>query len=293
MHRFYLRIFCLCLWIRRKRFKENEEFLNPINAYAYTKYIFDNFVKYTLEKSNVKSKIIGLRFFNVYGPGEYFKGEMCSPVYKFYNQIKKNGYCKIFDRYGGYEKGMHLRDFINVLDCCKIIDFVSASSTKLNIFNVGTAKPVSFLKIARTVLDYLNLDQNQIEFIPFPESLKGNYQSYTCADINNLKSINYNNSFLSIEEGIKAYIDVLEKKIMNISKKNSIALIRVGQIGDTITAVELCREFNFDLYLLANKKQLIIKSKKDNKFIKNINQISKQMSFPININFNLRSTFSL
>ena len=72
---------------------------------------------------------------------------------------------------------------------------------------------------------------------------------------------------------------------MNISKKNSIALIRVGQIGDTITAVELCREFNFDLYLLANKKQLIIKSKKDNKFIKNINQISKQMSFPININF--------
>ena len=74
---------------------------------------------------------------------------------------------------------------------------------------------------------------------------------------------------------------------MNISKKNSIALIRIGEIGDTITAVELCREFNFDLYLLANKKQLIIKSKKDNKFIKNINQISKQMSFPININFNL------
>ena len=151
-----------------KGFKENEEFLNPINAYAYTKYIFDNFVKYTLEKSNAKSKIIGLRFFNVYGPGEYFKGEMCSPVYKFYNQIKKNGYCKIFDSYGGYERGMHLRDFINVLDCCKIIDFVSASSTKLNIFNVGTSKPVSFLKIAKTVLDYLNLDQNQIEFIPFP-----------------------------------------------------------------------------------------------------------------------------
>ena len=105
-----------------KGFKEDLKYLKPINAYAYTKYLFDQYVNKRIYLKPNNLRIIGLRFFNVYGPGEYFKEDMSSPIYKFYNQLKKNNICNVFGSYDGYED-KHLRDFIHVNDCCKIINF--------------------------------------------------------------------------------------------------------------------------------------------------------------------------
>ena len=194
-----------------KGFKEDLENLNPINAYAYTKYLFDNYVKKMIPLKSRNARIIGLRFFNVYGPGEYFKEDMSSPIYKFYRQLKRDKFCKDFDTYDGYKKGEHLRDFIHVNDCCEVINFLSEIKSNINIFNVGTGKPTTFLDIANLIINYLKLDEDSIKFIPFPDNLKGNYQSYTCADLNNLQKVGYNKNFLSISEGIKQYINYLEK----------------------------------------------------------------------------------
>tara|TARA_Y100001968_G_scaffold323442_2_gene361134 strand:+ start:297 stop:1268 length:972 start_codon:yes stop_codon:yes gene_type:complete len=192
-----------------KGFKENLRILKTKNAYAYSKYLFDEYVLRQTCKVSLSSQVVGLRFFNVYGPGEFFKGDMSSPIYKFYNQIKNEGFCKVFDSYDGYEKGQHLRDFIHVDDCCKVINFLSSNVTKKRIFNVGTSSPSSFLKVAKSIINAMNLTEDSIKFIPFPEKLKGNYQSYTCADLTNLNEANYNDSFINITEGVTSYIKFL------------------------------------------------------------------------------------
>jgi ADP-L-glycero-D-manno-heptose 6-epimerase len=147
----------------------------PQSYYATSKYLFDRWVMQ--QKHNVI--VQGFRYFNVYGPHEDHKGDQASPVSKFFKQAK-TGVIKLFENSDKY-----LRDFIYVGDCCNIHRFMLTSKAT-GIFNVGTGVATSFQEIAELVAKKYNA---KIEYIPMPETLKGQYQEYTCADISKLSSI--------------------------------------------------------------------------------------------------------
>jgi ADP-L-glycero-D-manno-heptose 6-epimerase len=193
-------------------FSEKPESEYPLNIYAFSKYIFDNYVRKYFEKENLNNKnikkkslqITGLRYFNVYGPQENHKNTMASTIFHFYNQIRKENKIKLFE---GSEN--FLRDFVYVEDIVNINLFFYERSDIRGIFNCGTGKAESFLKIAKTIQ---NLNQNsKIEYIPFPDQLKGKYQTYTCADLTSLRSAGYRQDFTSLEEGIKKYLYYLKE----------------------------------------------------------------------------------
>lgn len=143
--------------------------INPLNYYAITKLQIDYFVEDNLDKFK---SIQGFRYFNVYGEGENHKGDQASPVSKFTKQIRETGKLKLFK---GSDK--FLRDFICVND---VVDIVLNNNSKSGIYDLGTGSPVSFQEVAELVAEK---EKGEIEYIDFPEHLKGKYQDYTCADM--------------------------------------------------------------------------------------------------------------
>lgn len=141
--------------------------INPLNYYAITKLQMDYFVQDNLDKFSL---VQGFRYFNVYGDHEEDKGDQASPVSKFTKQIKETGKLKLFE---GSDK--FLRDFVCVND---VVDIVLNNTNESGIYDLGTSNPVSFQQVAECVSNKYN---GEIEYIPFPEHLKGKYQSYTCA----------------------------------------------------------------------------------------------------------------
>lgn len=172
----------------------------PINYYAISKASFDMFVQQKI-KDNPSCKVYGLRYFNVYGDGEGQKGNMASPVHKFYEQARTTGKIQIFK---GSEK--YRRDFISVQDVAKIT-LEAASFSKSGIYNVGTGAARSFLEVAEIIA---SLTDSEIETIPFPNSLVGKYQEFTKSDNSKLLS-QYKHSFLSLESGIEKFISLRNK----------------------------------------------------------------------------------
>jgi ADP-L-glycero-D-manno-heptose 6-epimerase len=189
-------------------FSEKRICENPINAYAYSKLLFDRYVFRQYRK--IKSQVVGLRYFNVYGPGEYFKDNMASPAFSFYSQLKKSGTLKIFEGSHGYGDGEHERDFIHVDDCVKVNLWFFDNVQKSGIFNVGTGESASFKKIGDELIK--NFGSGSISYIPFPKHLLDHYQSYTKADISALRFAGYTDEFQSITQGIKHYCSVLDMK---------------------------------------------------------------------------------
>lgn len=183
-----------------KGFKEEIECEYPLNVYAFSKYIFDQYVRKNWSKIN--TQVVGLRYFNVYGPQENHKGKMASVINHFHNEIKNEGRMKLFE---GSEN--FLRDFIYVDDVVNVNLFFFDNPLKKGIFNCGTGKAESFLKIAEIMKQIYN--GTQIEFIPFPESLKGKYQAFTQANLEKLRQIGYKNEFTSLENGVKSYCKFL------------------------------------------------------------------------------------
>lgn len=141
--------------------------INPLNYYAISKLQMDYFVQDNIDKF---FHIQGFRYFNVYGEGEEDKGDQASPVSKFEKQIQETGKLKLFE---GSDK--FLRDFVCVND---VVDVVLNNTNPSGIYDLGTSKPVSFQHVAECVAKKYN---GEIEYIPFPEHLKGKYQNYTCA----------------------------------------------------------------------------------------------------------------
>lgn len=143
--------------------------MNPLNYYAITKLQIDYFVQDNMDKF---SSIQGFRYFNVYGEGEDHKGDQASPISKFTKQIKDTGKLKLF-------KGSNkfVRDFICVDD---IVNVVLCNSEASGIYDLGTGVPISFQEVAELVAEK---EKGEIEYIDFPEHLKGKYQDYTCADM--------------------------------------------------------------------------------------------------------------
>jgi ADP-L-glycero-D-manno-heptose 6-epimerase len=191
-----------------KGFRVERECEHPINMYAYSKFQFDQYVRSKLPAA--QSLVAGFRYFNVYGPREQHKGAMSSTAFHFNNQIIEHKKARLFAAYDGFADGEQLRDFVHVDDVVNVNLWFLANPDRSGIYNVGTGKAESFNEVANTVIKWHQ--QGSIEYIPFPEHLKGAYQSYTQADISGLREAGYQKAFLSVEEGVSRYLDSLNGK---------------------------------------------------------------------------------
>jgi ADP-L-glycero-D-manno-heptose 6-epimerase len=189
-------------------FKEELQFEKPLNVYGYSKFLFDQYVRKILPEA--KSQIVGLRYFNVYGPRESHKGGMASVAFHLNNQMKDNGKIKLFEGCDGYGDGEQLRDFVYVTDIAAVNLWLLENSQVSGIFNAGTGRSQPFNDIAKAVIAWHG--KGELEYIPFPEKLKGAYQSFTQADMSSLRAAGYSNEFKTVEEGVKAYLDILNKE---------------------------------------------------------------------------------
>ena len=184
-------------------FTETSHAEMPLNVYGYSKWLFD---QYMLQQ-RITSQVVGLRYFNVYGPHEQHKGPMASVAFHFMNQLKETGVVKLFAGYDGYADGEQLRDFIYVEDIVKVNLWFLKHREQSGIFNVGTGKARTFNDIARILIALHGA--GTIQYIPFPETLKSAYQSFTEAEITKLRNAGYHEDFYSLEEGLRRYFNLI------------------------------------------------------------------------------------
>lgn len=192
-----------------KGFREERCCEHPINMYAFSKFQFDQYVRSHFHSFN--HQVVGFRYFNVYGPREAHKGSMSSTAYLFNKQFIASGSISLFTGTDGYADGEQLRDFVYVKDCVDVNLWFLQHESKSGIFNVGTGIARTFNSVANAVLSWhsINDAHSSIKYIPFPDHLKGAYQSYTQADISSLRGIGFQNPFYDLETGIHDYLDVL------------------------------------------------------------------------------------
>ena len=202
-------------------FVEDPRYELPLNAYAYSKLAFDQHVRFRQEQISIP--VVGLRYFNVYGPREQHKGRMASVAYHFFNQFKKDGRVRLFEGCDGYENGEQLRDFISVEDVVKVNQHFLKNRQHSGIYNLGTGHCQSFNDVAQSVVNYFLVKQGAseqtlesmqqqglIEYIPFPDSLVGKYQSFTRAKMGKLRNAGYTDDFLTVQQGVRRYMAWLD-----------------------------------------------------------------------------------
>jgi len=192
-------------------FSDNHAFipnLRPLSAYGYSKQIFDLWAL----KKGLLDKIVGLKYFNVFGPRENHKGDMRSMVLKAYEQIKRDGKIRLFKSYNPqYKDGEQLRDFIYVKDAVEMTLFFLENKDLNGIFNVGTGIPRSWNDLAKAVFSALGANPN-IEYVDMPEEIRGKYQYFTKAEMEKIRKAGYTKPTLSLEEAVKDYVlNYLEK----------------------------------------------------------------------------------
>ena len=183
---------------------ENEA---PINVYGYSKFLFDQYVRRILP--DAQSQIVGLRYFNVYGPREQHKAGMASVAYHLNNQLLTDGKVKLFAGCDGYADGEQRRDFVYVDDVVDVNLWFLDHSDASGIFNCGSGRSEPFNNVANAVLEWHQ--KGKLDYIPFPDKLKGHYQSYTQADLTQLRNAGYEGEFSTVAEGTKRYLDWLNK----------------------------------------------------------------------------------
>lgn len=188
-------------------FSEKPACEEALNVYAFSKLFFDNYARRHFD--NVESQIVGLRYFNVYGPQENHKGKMASMIFQMFNQWKAEGKVKLFEGIDGYGNGEQVRDFIYVKDVVKVNFFFWDHPELKGIYNCGTGHAHTFNTLAKGVLKYFG--SGKLEYVPFPEVLKGKYQSFTEADSSKLLAAGYDGGFTDIEEAIAEYCALLDK----------------------------------------------------------------------------------
>ena len=188
-------------------FKEQLEFESPLNVYGYSKFQFDQYLRKFQAK--LTSQVVGLRYFNVYGPREQHKGSMASVAFHLNNQLKESGTVRLFEGCDSYGNGEQRRDFVYIDDVVDINLWFLDNPQVSGIYNAGTGKSQPFNDVANAVLAYHQ--QGKLEYIPFPEHLKGCYQSFTEANLENLRAAGCNHQFKSVEEGVQLYMEWLNK----------------------------------------------------------------------------------
>jgi len=177
----------------------------PLNVYGYSKLVFDDYVRRLAPK--FESTVVGLRYFNVYGPREQHKGRMASVIHHFTKQLKETGTIRMFEGSGGYADGEQRRDFVFVEDLARINLFFgglmedSPKKPVTAVVNAGTGEARTFKAVAEALMQVHG--QGKIEYIPFPGDLKNRYQHFTQADTARLREAGYHEPFTSLEEGVR------------------------------------------------------------------------------------------
>lgn len=182
-------------------FREDPACEYPLNVYAFSKFLFDRWVRKRLPQAS--SQIVGLRYFNVYGPQENHKGKMASVVYHFHRQLEEGGKMRLFAGSADF-----VRDFVFVDDVVDVNLWFLDHPEKSGVFNCGTGRAESFLALAQAV--QAQYDGSEIEEIPFPEALVGKYQTYTQADLSGLRGAGYDRPFRPVADGVAAYTRLLK-----------------------------------------------------------------------------------
>ena len=169
--------------------------------------MFDNYVR--SKRSSLRHQVVGLRYFNVYGPNEWHKGQMASTIHHFANQIEETGVCKLFGRNAEFDDGMQSRDFIHVNDCVNANVWFFQNKHVTGLYNLGTGTERTFNDVAETIIEWFKSEKDingSIEYIEFPEALKNSYQNFTKADLTALKKAGYNYTTRSLEVGIQDFL---------------------------------------------------------------------------------------
>jgi ADP-L-glycero-D-manno-heptose 6-epimerase len=199
------------------QFKEERGFEKPLNVYGYSKFLFDQYVR----RQDLGAQVVGLRYFNVYGPNEAHKGRMASVAFHAFNQFRAEGRVKLFVGSAGYPDGGQRRDFIHVDDVVAVNLWMLENPDVSGIFNCGTGRAQTFNDVAAAVINTLRgtsasaselAAEGLIEYVPFPPQLQGKYQSYTEADLARLRAAGLQGDFLTVEEGVSAYVRELLKE---------------------------------------------------------------------------------
>lgn len=189
----------------------------PLNVYGYSKFLFDQVVRSRFD--SLTAQVVGLRYFNVYGPHEQHKGRMASVAFHNMSQFLASGGVRLFAGWDGYDDGGQMRDFISVDDVVSVnLHFLEHPGIN-GIFNCGTGRAQPFNDVASTVVNTLRelrgetklslgdlVNEGLIQYVPFPDDLKGRYQSYTQADMSALRASGYEAEFKSVQMGVADYI---------------------------------------------------------------------------------------
>jgi ADP-L-glycero-D-manno-heptose 6-epimerase len=204
-------------------FREERAHESPLNVYGYSKFLFDQYVRRLWPKKT--AQIAGFRYFNVYGDREQHKGRMASVAFHFFNQYREVGRVRLFEGNDGYANGEQRRDFISIEDVVAVNLFFLDHPEKSGIFNVGTGRSQPFNDMAVAAVNRLRQAEGKpalslkelqaqgiVEYIAFPEALKGKYQSFTQADVGALRKIGYEKPFLTVEQGVGRYVGRLLEK---------------------------------------------------------------------------------
>ena len=186
-----------------RSFIEKPQFEQPVNVYGYSKLLFDRYARRMMQ--GTASQIAGLRYFNVYGPGERHKGAMASVIFQLHRQLLESGTVKLFKGSGGYADGEQRRDFVHIDDVVDVNLWFMNNNRARGIFNVGTGRSRSFNDIARQLID--RHARGRVQYVDFPEDLPAAYQSFTEADISALREAGYRKPFTGLELGIRKYLD--------------------------------------------------------------------------------------
>jgi len=188
-----------------KNFAERPGNERPLNVYGYSKLLFDQYVRRLSLPPG--QQVVGLRYFNVYGPREQHKRSMASVAWHFNRQLAETGEVRLFEGSGGYEAGEQRRDFVYVDDVCAVNLWFLEHRDVSGIYNAGTGRAQTFNEVARAVIDWHG--RGDIRYIPFPDGLRDAYQSYTCADLGALRDCGCDVVFRDVASGVRSYLDTI------------------------------------------------------------------------------------
>ncbi|PKH23590.1 ADP-glyceromanno-heptose 6-epimerase [Enterobacterales bacterium CwR94] len=187
---------------RDANFVEAREYESPLNVYGYSKKLFDDYVRNILPEAN--SPVCGFRYFNVYGPREGHKGSMASVAFHLNTQLNNGENPKLFEGSDNFK-----RDFIYVEDVAAVNLWFWKNGVS-GIYNCGSGRAESFQAVADAALAFH--DKGSVEYIPFPDKLKGRYQAFTQADLTKLRAAGYDKPFKTVAEGVGEYMHWLNRK---------------------------------------------------------------------------------
>ena len=188
-------------------FREDPACERPLNLYGWSKLLFDRWVR--RRSRELRSQVVGLRYFNVYGPRESHKGEMASVAWKHHLQLRAGDVVRLFEGSEGFAPGEQRRDFVYVGDVVAVNLWFLDHPEVSGIYNVGTGRAQTFNDVARAVIAHHG--RGRIEYVPFPDVLRGSYQSHTCASLASLREAGCDTPFLSVEEGVSRYLKEVER----------------------------------------------------------------------------------